>query len=182
MLETAADLFVTRGWTVGMREIARSAGVSVETVYSVAGTKGALLLAVIERGLSGDADAVPLRDRPTFRELGEGTRAGRVMALARLIEVANGRIAALNRTLAHAATADPELALRAHEYDVTTRQQYALGAQLILGRAAPQDVADGIWAVGSAEVYLQLTGTAGWSGQKYRYWLADRIEELLRRS
>lgn len=180
VLGAAAELFVTRGWMIGMREIARSAGVSVETVYAIAGNKGGLLLQVIDAGLVGDVEAVPLQDRPTFRELGEGTRAGRVMVLARLIEGANRRIAALNRTLAHAATADPALALRAHEYDVATREQYALGAQLILGRRAPQDVVDGIWAIGSAEVYLQLTGTAGWSGQKYRYWLADRIDQLLR--
>lgn len=180
VLEAAAELFATRGWSVGMREIAKAARVSVETVYATAGNKGELLLAVIDLGLAGDVDPVPLPDRPTFRSLGEGTRAGRVMVLARLIEAANHRIAALNRTLAHAAASDPALALRAHQYDTATRQQYALGAELILGRRPAQDVVDGIWAIGSAEVYLQLTGTAGWSGQKYRYWLADRFEQLLR--
>ena len=179
VLEAARELFATRGWSVGMREIAKAAGVSVETVYSIAGSKGALLLTVIEEGLVADVDPVPLPDRPTFRALGEGTRAGRVMVLARLIEEANRRIAPLSRTLAHAASADPELAARADQYDRATRAQYAQGTQMILGRRPEQDVVDGIWAIGSPEVYLLLTETAGWSGQKYRYWLADRFEELI---
>lgn len=179
VLEAARDLFTTRGWSVGMREIAKAAGVSVETVYAIAGSKGALLLKVIEEGLVADVDPVPLTERPTFRALREGTRAGRVMVLARMIEEANQRIAPLSRTLAHAATSNVELATRADQYDAGTRQQYALIAELITGRRPGQDVVDGIWAIASPEVYLLLTGTAGWSGQKYRYWLADRIDQLL---
>lgn len=179
VLQAAAELFVTRGWAVGMREIARTAGVSVETVYATAGSKGDLLLTVIHTGLTGGEDAAPLPERRPFRSLGTGTRTERVAAVARVIEEANSRIAGLSRTLAQAATTDPELALRADQYDTATRDQFALSAQLILGRRPPQDVVDGIWAIGSAEVYLLLTGTAGWSGVKYRVWLADRIDQLL---
>ncbi len=177
--EAAAELFATRGWATGMRDIARLAKVSVETVYATAGNKGELLLEVIDIGIVGDDEPVPLADRPEFQALGEGSRAERVAAVAQLITASNQRIAELNRTLAHAATADAALAERWHEYDATQREQYALGTRMVLGRRAPQDVVDGIWALGSAEVYLQLTGTAGWSPEKYRRWLADRIDQLL---
>lgn len=179
VLEAAAELFATRGWSIGMRDIAKAAKVSVETVYATAGNKGELLLKVIDVGIVGDDESVPLSERPEWQALGEGSRADRVDAVARLITNSNHRIAALNRTLAHAATADEALALRAHEYDATQRAQYAQGARLVLGRRPAQDVVDGIWALGGAEVYLQLTETAGWSPEKYRRWLAERIDQLL---
>ena len=179
VLAAAAELFATRGWSIGMRDIAKAAKVSVETVYATAGNKGELLLRAIDIGIVGDDEPVPLADRPEFLALGEGERAERVAAVARLVAESNQRIAALNRTFAHAATSDAALAERWSEYEATQREQYAEGAQLVLGRRAPQDVVDGIWALGSADVYLQLTATAGWSPEKYRHWLADRIDQLL---
>ena len=179
VLAAAAELFATRGWSIGMRDIAKAAKVSVETVYATAGNKSELLLRVIDIGIVGDDEPVPLADRPEFLALGEGDRAERVAAVARLVTESNRRIAALNRTFAHAARSDAALAERWSEYETTQREQYALGARLVLGRRAPQDVVDGIWALGSADVYLQLTETAGWSPEKYRHWLADRIDQLL---
>lgn len=179
VLDAATELFAIRGWSVGMRDIARAAKVSVETVYATAGNKGELLLRAIDVGIVGDDEPVPLSERPAWLALGEGSRAERVAAVARIITDSNHRIAALNRTLAHAATSDPALAVRAHEYDAMQREQYAQGARLVLGRRPAQDLVDGIWALGSAEVYLQLTDTAGWSPQKYRHWLAERIDQLL---
>jgi AcrR family transcriptional regulator len=175
----AANLFVTRGWAgTGMRDIARAAKVSVETVYATAGSKADLLLRVIDIGIVGDEGAAPLSERPEFLALGEGDRATRVAAVTRLIADSNLRIAALNRVFSHAAAADPVLAERFAEYEATQREQYALGARMVLGRKPRQDLVDGLWALGSAEVFLQLTGTAGWSPEKYRTWLAERIGPL----
>ena len=176
----ARELFVTRGWSAtGMRDVARTAKVSVETVYATAGSKSELLLRVIDIGIVGDEDPVPLAERPEFGALGEGDRAQRVAAVGRLITESNRRIAALNRTFSHAAAGDADLAVRWHEYEATQRAQYALGTRMVLGRKPRQDVVDGIWALGSAGVYLQLTETAGWSPEKYRTWLVERIEQLL---
>ena len=180
VLAAAAELFATRGWSAtGMRDVARAARVSVETVYATARSKGELLLRIIDIGIVGDDEPVPLAERPGFRALGEGDRSERVAAVARLITDSNRRIAALNRTFAHAAAGDAELADRWREYEATQRAQYALGTRMVLGRRPRQDVVDGIWALGSADVYLQLTETAGWSPEKYRTWLAERIDQLL---
>lgn len=180
VLAAAADLFAHRGWSAtGMRDVAKEASVSVETVYATAGSKGDLLLRVIDIGIVGDDEPVPLAERPEFRALGEGDRSQRVAAIGRLVTESNRRIAALNRTFAHAAAGDPDLAARWREYETTQRAQYALGTRLVLGRRPRQDVVDGIWALGSADVYLQLTETAGWSPEKYRAWLVERIDQLL---
>jgi AcrR family transcriptional regulator len=176
----AAELFATRGWkATGMRDIARAAGVSVETVYSTAGTKSDLLLRVIDIGIVGDDEPITLEDRSEFHALGIGDRSSRVAAMARLITDSNRRIAALNRTFAHAAAADDELAARWRESQATQRAQYALGVRTTLGRKPRQEVVDGIWALGSAEVFLQLVETAGWSSEQYRKWLVERIDQLL---
>jgi AcrR family transcriptional regulator len=179
VLAAAAELFATRGWSAGMRDIAKAARVSVETVYATAGTKAELLLQVIDIGIVGDDDPVPLSERAEFKALGAGSRSERVAAVGRLIAESNRRIAALNRTFAHAATADPSLSDRWRDYETTQREQYALGVRMVLGRRPRQDVVDGIWAIGSADVYLQLTVAAGWSLEKYRRWLVERIDQLL---
>ena len=58
----ASKLFATRGWAAtGMRDVAREAGVSVETVYGAAGSKRALLLRVIDIAIVGDDEQVLLR-------------------------------------------------------------------------------------------------------------------------
>lgn len=170
VLEAAAEQFVTRGWTVGMRDIAQAAGVSVETVYATVGNKAELLLRVLELA-SGE--------RPEVGSLGDGRRAERVAALAHLITVFNQRTAELRRTLSHAATGDPALAEGWSEYDARQRAWFTLGVRQVLGRLPGLDLVDGMAAIGSPEVYLQLTESAGWSPEKYRRWLADRIDQLL---
>ncbi|WP_243058155.1 TetR/AcrR family transcriptional regulator [Nocardioides sp. SR21] len=170
VLEAAAEQFVTRGWTVGMRDIAQAAGVSVETVYATVGNKAALLLRVLE--LAGS-------ERPEVGSLGQGRRAERVAAVAHLITAFHQRTAELRRTLSHAATGDPALAERWSEYDARQRAWLTLGVRQLLGRPPDLDLVDGMAALGSPEVYLQLTESAGWSPEKYRRWLADRIDQLL---
>jgi AcrR family transcriptional regulator len=176
----AAELFATRGWkSTGMRDIAQAAGVSVETVYSTAGTKSDLLLRVIDIGIVGDDEPIALADRSEFQALGVGDRSDRLDAIGRLITHSNQRIAALNRTFAHAAAADDELAERWRQSQATQRAQYALGVRMALGHQPRQELVDGIWALGSAEVYLQLVETAGWSTEQYRKWLVEIIDQLL---
>ena len=53
------------------------------------------------------------------------------------------------------------------------------GATLIAGRAVDGAEADGLWAVLSPEMFELLTGSAGWSTQQYRRWLAGAMESLL---
>lgn len=176
----ATELFATRGWPgTGMRDVARSAGVSVETVYATAGTKGDLLLRVIDIGIVGDDEPVPLAERPEFRALGEGDRATRVAAVGHLIASSNRRIAALNRTFAQAAAGDAELAERYRASQETQRAAYRDGLRLVLGRRPAADLVDGVWALGGHDVYLQLVERAGWTPAKYERWITQRLEQLL---
>ena len=73
VLEAAARLFAERGWSgTSVRDVAREAGVSVETVYASVGSKTKLLTRAIEVGVVGDDEPVPLAERPEFVALGRG--------------------------------------------------------------------------------------------------------------
>ncbi|MCW2597450.1 MAG: TetR/AcrR family transcriptional regulator, partial [Jatrophihabitans sp.] len=61
VLSAASDLFVERGWSgTSIRDVARGAGVSVETVYASVGTKAELLKTAVEISVVGDDEPIPL--------------------------------------------------------------------------------------------------------------------------
>jgi AcrR family transcriptional regulator len=162
-----------------MREVARAAGVSVETVYASFRSKGELLLAAIDVAVVGDAAPVPLDQRPEFTALGSGTPQQRARATARLVAGINQRTAGVVLALREAAASDAGLARRMREREQRRRINVEQGAALVAGRAVTPEEADGLWAVLAVEVYQLLTGLRGWTPQQYETWLAGVIERLL---
>ena len=86
VLEAATRLFGERGWAgTGMREVAREAGVSVETVYAGFGSKSDLLMAAIDVAVVGDDEPVPPTGARCSRPSAPAARAERFQAGARLL-------------------------------------------------------------------------------------------------
>jgi AcrR family transcriptional regulator len=180
VVAAAARLFGERGWAAtGMREIARAAGVSVETVYASFRSKTELLMAAIDVAVVGDVEPVPLDQRPEFAALGSGTREQRARATARLVAGINQRIAGVVLALREGAASDTELARRMHEREQRRWINVEQGAALIAGRAVTPEEADGLWAVLAVEVYQLLTELRGWTVRQYEDWLTGVIERLL---
>lgn len=179
ILEAATRLFSERGWSVGMREVAQSAGVAVETVYANVGSKVALLNHVLDVAVVGDDEPVALMDRPEFAALGVGSRADRTHAAASLNAAINRRIAGLQRALREGAVVEPELAARLSDTRDRQRMTVQLAGGMVTGRTLSDTVADGVWAVLSLEVYELLTGGAGWSPERYEEWLTEALTKLL---
>ncbi|MEV2209561.1 helix-turn-helix domain-containing protein, partial [Streptomyces sp. NPDC047970] len=68
MVEAATGLFTERGWArTTVEDIARTAGVGVQTVYFTFGTKRALLKEVLDTAVAGDGDPLATLDRPWAR-------------------------------------------------------------------------------------------------------------------
>jgi AcrR family transcriptional regulator len=178
VLDAASRLFSGRGWTVGMREIASSAGVSVETVYANFGSKSQLLEQVLDVAVVGDDEPVSLMDRPEFTTLGQGSQAQRAAAAARLATAVNGRTAGLQRALREAAAAEPGLAARLEEARERQRLTVRAAVSMLTGREADATEAEGLSAVVSDEVYELLTGSTGWSPAKYEEWLTGVMVRL----
>ena len=176
----AARLFGERGWAAtGMREVARAAGVSVETVYASFRSKGDLLMAALDVAVVGDAAPVPLDQRPEFAALGSGTRRQRAQASARLVTDINQRTAGVVLALREAAASDADLAERRRQREQQRRINVEQGAALVAGRAVTAEEVDGLWALVAVEVYQMLTELRGWTPRQYEHWLADVIERLL---
>ena len=180
VVAAAVRLFGERGWAAtGMRDVARAAGVSVETVYASFRSKGDLLLAAIEVAVVGDDAPVPLDQRPEFAALGSGTRPQRARAAARLVTAINQRTAGVILALREAAASDPELAGQMRAREQRRRVNVEQGTALVAGRAVTPEEADGLWAVLAVEVYQLLTGLSGWTAEQYEDWLAGVIDRLL---
>ncbi len=180
VLEAARDLFSERGWAgTSIRDVAMTAGVSVETVYATVGSKGDLLVAVHDIAVVGDDAPVPLADRPEFAALGQGSRAARCAAAARLLTQVYRRTARLDLALREAATIDERLAPQVRDDDRRRRQEMASGGQLVAGRPLTDEERDGLWAVLSPDVYLLLTARSGWTSERYEVWATQMIKRLL---
>ncbi len=180
VLDAATRLFAERGWAAtGMRDIAAEAGVSVETVYRGVGTKAEVLKQALDIAIVGDDEPVDLTARPEFQAMSAGDLGTRAAAAADLSATVNERTVGLLRTLREAAGRDPALAARLEETRGGHRATVRAGAPLVAGRALDDTEADGFWAVLSPEVFELLTGSAGWSTQQYRRWLAGAVQSLL---
>lgn len=180
MLAAATTLFGGRGWSgTGMRDVARHAGVSVETVYANFRSKTELLMAAIDVGVVGDDAPLPLAERPEFAQLSVGDFDARVAAAARLITAIHRRTSGLRRALGEAAASEPELSKVLSEAEERRRVNTRQGLELITGRQVQDDECDGVWAITSVDVFHLLTGTAGWSVARYETWVADTLSTLL---
>lgn len=180
VLTAAATLFAEHGWAgTGMRDVARAAGVSVETVYAHFGSKPALLRAALDIAVVGDDAEVPLAERPDFDALGGGSPADRTRAAAKLVREVNERTYRLRRVLKEAAASDSDLDRQVYELEQRRRSDVEGGATLVAGRPVTPTERDGLWAVLSQEVYALLVDRAGWTGPDYEDWLADTISRLL---
>ncbi len=179
VIAAATTLFTERGWATSVRDIAREAGVAVETVYSVVGSKRELLKVALDVGIVGDDEPVPLAERDEFAALGTGDRPARLTKTAAMMAVQYSRVAALHQALDQAAEADEELAAlkrHAHEQQRTT---FTEGLTLAIGGRPEPELVDGLLAICSPATYLHLIRMAGWTHQQYQQWLAQTLLQLV---
>lgn len=183
ILDAATELFTMQGWaTTGMRQVARLAGVAVETLYSHYSSKRALLEAVVDRAVVGDFAPVPVARRSAFLALGRGRRVHRIAAAASLVTEIHERTGRFAKLIREASTTDAEIAEVLRATRERQREDVAAGLALILARSPTASERDGVWAVVSPEVYLLLVQESGWSIDRYREWMSNILASVLPRS
>jgi AcrR family transcriptional regulator len=180
ILDAAHTQFLQCGWHgAGMRDIAAAAGVAVETVYSYFPSKAALLKEVINVGVVGDDEAIPLSERAEFRAVTVGPLRERIDALGRLAAAIGARIARLRLILREAARFDDDLAEIERMACAEEREQARVALQTFIPDPTDRDV-EGLQAIFSNDVYVLLTDVRGWTPEQYAEWISETTEALLK--
>ena len=183
LIATATELFVSNGWAnTGMRDVAREAGVAVETLYKHYSSKRVLLNAVIDNAVAGDDEPVPVAERPQFLALGRGRRSERITAAASIITTIHGRTAPFAKLIREAACTDSEIAEVLRATRERQRLDVEAGVHLVLDRPPTDEERDGVWAILSPEVYLLLVEETGWTVEHFERWMAETLTRVLPRS
>jgi AcrR family transcriptional regulator len=181
ILDAARRLFDERGYgATTIAQIARAAGVAVDTVYAAVGTKPVLMRLLLETAISGTDQAVPAEQREYVRRV-RAARSARekIQVYAAAVTQANARLAPLHLVLRGAAATAPELAGIRDEISERRAANMRLFAQDLLDTGdlraglGVDEIADVVWSMNSAEYFTLLVRERGWDRDRFAAWLAD---------
>ena len=180
ILEMAYHLFGTSGYeATTMQMVAEAAGVAVQTVYFVFGTKARLLADVENRVVLGDAPLDPVGGQPWVAEMERETDPKRLLAL--FVEVSTdivSRISPFVAAVGPALPSDPESVAardrgRDEFFGVVINRLAALRS--LRDGLTPSRGVDIIRAVNTVEAYADLTTRRGWTVVEWKQWLTDLL-------
>jgi len=184
VLEAAARLFAERGFeSATISAIAEAAGVSPETVYAGFRNKRTLLGELIRAAVRG-SEAAPVPEQAGPRAVAAAVdQREQLQLFAADVSLRLERVGPLVEVLSTASRTDPELAAllaKIHDERLANLRTFvhALAANGPL-RLEPEAALDTVWALASTDVHRLLTGTRGWSRERYREWLAGSLAALL---
>jgi AcrR family transcriptional regulator len=187
ILAAARKLFLDRGYAAAtMSEIAKSAGVVLDTVYASVGPKPTLFRLLVESALSGRNEAVPAEEREYVRAIRAEPEAERKLEIyAHAVAALQPRLAPLIRVLQVAANSDSDLRSlwreisqrRAANMRKLARDLDATGR--LRRDLSIDEVADVVWSMNGPEYYWLLVEERGWTVERFEAWLADSWKRLL---
>lgn len=187
IVEAARNLFIERGYAgATIDAIAHGAGVATETVYAVFGNKRAILSRLFEVSLVGDDLPIPLLERSGPQAAMHETDQHRQIELfAYDIYEIMSRVAPLFDIMHVAAKTEPEIAEMLQNI-LNARVQGMMAFIRALAKngslregVTPQEAAEMVWTLTSAEVFTLLNVNRGWSEEKHKQWLIDALTRFL---
>ncbi|HEX4978450.1 MAG TPA: helix-turn-helix domain-containing protein [Acidimicrobiales bacterium] len=182
--DAAFRLFSTKGYlATSIEDIAAEAGVARPTVFTAVGPKPVILRTVVDEALAGDGAAVPIAERPWWREAIEEPDPVRSIQLyARNMCRISGRAGLVLRALETAASIDTDAAelwarfqhqrrIGLNEFATTlARKSGAL-------RYDEETITDTMWML-APDAYMRLVHDAGWPVERFQAWLADLLQRM----
>lgn len=182
VLDAAAQLFARTGYAgTALGDIARGAGVSVETVKAM-GPKRGLLLASFERSFAGADGLDSLADHHPVKEItAELDDEAYLARIVHFVAESNRRSCGIWTAFVAAAASDD---LLAHELEGLQRRRRndmlvfvaELRARgLLTDRVSDETCADAVSFLLSPEGYTQLVEGAGWAQEHYERWLTGAV-------
>ncbi len=187
IVEVARKLFIDRGYSgTSIELIARAAGVAPETIYSLFGSKMAVLSRVVDVSVVGDGEPIPLLVRSQIREVEfEKDQYRQIQMFAGRIQMIMSRVAPLFEVMRSAAKTEPEINAILKNYLEGRLQGLGYFIDCLLANGPLRDnlskltATETLWAITSAEVYNLLTVDRGWSDEEYETWLTSTLTRLL---
>jgi AcrR family transcriptional regulator len=184
IITAAGRLFRERGYGVAMAEIAIDAGVVVETVYRIFGSKAALFAATVEALLAGGTGRAetPAAERPAIRAIHDAPDPRNQVAL--YVGTQPGihrRAGPLLRALRDAKGSDAELGRLWDEMEAKRLNGQGRFVRMLAERSvlkpglAAEAAIDVMWTLCSLAVYDLLVMERGWDEDRYRTWLTDAL-------
>ncbi|MEU4519797.1 helix-turn-helix domain-containing protein [Amycolatopsis sp. NPDC024027] len=183
ILAAASALFREKGYAgASMPEVAKAAGVAVQTVYKAFANKATLLKAVFDVTVAGDDEEVPIAGRDFIAEIRAEPAAVRKIELYldHLVSIVP-EVSPVQLLARDAAAADPAAA----EVWAQMRQEMLMAmtyfsAELLgTGQVKPglsaDDVRDILWTYHGPEQYELLCLERGWSPERYGKFLRDAM-------
>lgn len=183
ILTAAGKLFVDPGYAATpLTAVAAEAGVAIQTVYAIFGSKRQLLSELVDVTIAGDDEPVALPDRQFAADIRAliDPRAKLARYAVHLTEV-HARQAAVMIALAGAATADPDAAaIWRKNAEERRRGMTMFAADLAAtGRLRPDHDADSatdvLWLAMDVRNYDWLVRQRGWSPERYQRWYVDTV-------
>jgi TetR/AcrR family transcriptional regulator, regulator of autoinduction and epiphytic fitness len=183
VLDAAAELFVDPGYAATpLTAIATQAGVAIQTVYKVFGSKKALLSALVDVTVAGDDEPVALAERQFVEDIAALTDARAKLArYAEHLAETHARQAQVMLALASAATADPDAAAIWHKnLDERRRGMTMFATELAsTGQLRPDQtvdtVVDVLWLAMDVRNYDWLVRERHWSPDRFQRWYVDTV-------
>jgi AcrR family transcriptional regulator len=185
IIGAAHDLFVSEGYgRTTIAEVARTAGVAVETVYAAYRNKPTLLRQVWYATFRGDEEDIRLLDRPEIRAvLAEPDLATRLQGHAVALCPVFRRIAPLLRALEGATTSEPAATAMLAEFDekrLDAARHYARAAATTGQLAVSEDECrDILAATMDGALWHRLVEERGWSDDRFAQLLGSMWVALL---
>ena len=186
VVEAARDLFLSRGYVATtMADIAREAGVALQSVYTAGQSKADLLHLVTDLAVAGDQREVMLVDRPEFVAVGvEPDPVRKVEMFASIIATTMERLAPVWIAYREAAAVDPKAASNLVAAHLRRRETFETMIRMIPEQELRQPYeqsADTMWSIGSIDVMLLQRSVLEWDQKKYVAWLRDAlVSQLIR--
>ena len=184
IIDAAHKLFAEHGYeAITMQAIADAAGVAVQTVYYLFGTKAALLSAVETHVVLGDRPARSWRDAPWADELAEISDPHELIArfVAADTQI-KSRVSAFTVAVGPALARDPDSRARRQagqdEFFRFLVDRLAALAALRPGLTAGRAF-DILCVLNSLHNYVELTSNHGWTPQDWQRWLIQVLTEQL---
>jgi AcrR family transcriptional regulator len=187
ILDASGDLFAERGYVATTIDaVAARAGVAVDTVYAIFGTKKGMLSALIDLRVTGSGEASDVL-------AGEGPRALRNVSNQRQMLAGFAadmvprieRVRPIDDVMQSAGAIDPDIAeLRARMQQNRFSKLKTFMEWLAANGALRQDMdvdeaATIAWTLTSPEVNRLVRDVRGWSSQRYQEWLSATLVRLL---